>query len=48
MKPTLIALAALTAVDAVATGGRYRAEVVHAVMQVVHALLAMGWSMTLT
>lgn len=48
MKSTLIALAALTAYDAVATGGRYRTEFIYAVMHFVREFVGMGWSMTIT
>lgn len=48
LKPFLIALAALTAFDAVATDGRYRTEVIAGVARTAHAIAAMGWSMTLS
>ena len=48
LKPFLIALAALTAFDAVATDGRYRTEIIDGVMRNARAFAAMGWSMTLS
>lgn len=48
LKPTLIALAALTAFDAIAFRGHHCAEFIGAVTHVVHGFLAMGWSMTMT
>lgn len=48
LKPFLIALAALTAFDAVATGGHYRQEVLGGIMRTARAIAAMGWSMTLS
>lgn len=48
LKATLIALAATTAVDAVATGGQYRMEFIGACIRGIANLAAMGWSMTLT
>ena len=48
MKPTLIALAALTAFDAVATGGTYTRETVRIFSHLIRTILNMGWSMSIT
>lgn len=48
LKSTLIALAALTVVDMVATHGQYRTTLTHACMTFFYWLTSLGWSMTIT